>query len=187
MKIIHGIKFGGLQHKIFNLMLIFIAALIGSYVAVSVFQQNNLKTIVEKASQEQQASITTVSEAAMEAAVSASMVKTTALQTYIADDLFSDVRSSVMTLHSFAEQLFEHADAFPAHPFYPPDKKNDGGPSVQMQHETGVDPESSELLGLAANMSEIMLSMFENSDRLSSCFVATADGCILFVDDRAGA
>ena len=40
---------------------------------------------------------------------------------------------------------------------------------------------------MAANMSEVMLAMFENSEKLSSCFVATTDGCILFVDDRAAA
>ena len=36
MKIIRGIKIGGLQQKIFNLILIFIIALIGTYTAVSV-------------------------------------------------------------------------------------------------------------------------------------------------------
>ena len=34
-------------------------------------------------------------------------------------------------------------------------------------------------------MSEIMLAMYKNSDKLNSCFVATTDGCILFVDDRS--
>ena len=187
MKFFHGIKLGGLQQKIFNLMLIFIIALIGVYVAVSVFQQNNLTKIVEDTGREQQASISKVSEETMEAMISASMTKTTALQAYIADDLFSDVRSDVLTLQAFASELFEHADSIPAHAYSAPDKANDGVASVQMQHESGVDPAKSQSLGLVANMSEVMLSMFEGSDRLSSCFVATTDGCILFVDDRAGA
>lgn len=186
MRFIHGIKFGGLHQKIFNLMLIFIVALVGVYLAVSVFQQKELSAVVEQASVKQQDSIAEVSEKTMETAVSASLIKTTALQAYIADDLFSDVRTDVLTLQSFASELFSHAEAFSPHPFSPPVRSNDGIPSVQMQHETGVDPYSSESLGLAANMSEIMLSMFKNSDRLSSCFVATSDGNILFVDDRAG-
>jgi len=187
MKNFFGIKIGGLQQKIFNLMLIFIAALIAVYVSVSMFQQNSLTSVVEDASKKQQESITAVSEHTMEMTAAASMTKTTALQAYIADDLFSDVKSDVLTLQSFAAQLFAHSEMFSAHAFYPPDKSNDGVPSVQMQHEKGVDPSSSTALGLAANMSEIMLSMFESSDKLSSCFVATPDGCILFVDDRAGA
>ena len=185
MKVIRGIKIGGLQQKIFNLMLIFILVLIGSYLAVSVYQQKNLTDVVMQANEEQQKAISTVSEETMEAVLNVSMSRTTALQAYIADDLFSDVRTDVQTLQAFATELFEHAESFRAHPFYPPDAANDGIASVQMQHEDGVDPADSEALGLVANMSEIMLAMFENSDKLSSCFVATPDGCILFADDRA--
>ena len=186
MKIIRGIKIGGLQQKIFNLMLVFIAALIGAYTAVSVYQQRNLTSVVQEASAEQQASITAVSEETMQTVLETSMSRTTALQAYIANDLFADVRTDVLTLQAFANELFAHADSFAPHPFYEPDAANEGIPSVQMQHEAGVDPAESETLGLVANMSEIMLAMFQHSNKLSSCFVATTDGCILYVDDRAG-
>ncbi|MBQ3865571.1 MAG: SpoIIE family protein phosphatase [Clostridia bacterium] len=187
MRYFHGIKLGGLHQKIFNLMLIFILALIGLFVAVSVVQQNSLTKVVQEASAGQQASITAVSENTMEETVQATMARTTALQAYIADDLFSDVKTDVLTLHSFATELFAHAEAFRPHAFAPPLKANDGVASVQMQHETGVDPDASGDLGLVANMSEVMLSMFKSSRQLNSCFVATTDGCILFVDDRSGA
>ena len=49
MKVIRGIKIGGLQQKIFNLMLFFIVALIAVYAAVSVYQQKNLAGIVKEA------------------------------------------------------------------------------------------------------------------------------------------
>ena len=62
MKIIRGIKIGGLQQKIFNLMLIFIVALVGAYAAVAAYQQKNLTSVVRRASEEQQAAITAVSE-----------------------------------------------------------------------------------------------------------------------------
>ena len=185
MKIIRGIKFGGLQQKIFNLIVIFIAALIAVYSAVSVYQQKNLAKIVEEASTEQQIAIQTVSEETMQGVLNESMARLTALQAYIADDLFVDVQTDVRTLQAFAETLFEHADSFPDHPFYEPDAANDGTAAAQVQHEEGVDPASSEDLALAANMSEMMLSMFESSDKLDSCFIATTDGCILFVDDRS--
>ncbi len=186
MKFIHGIKFGGLQQKIFNLMLIFILALIAAFVAISLVQQKNLSAVVQKANTEQQASIAEVSDTTMNLTVTRSMKKTTALQAYIADDLFSDVRSNVLTLQSYAAQLFAHAESVPAHPYNPPDKSKDGMATAQMQHEAGVDPADSASLGLVANMSELMVSMFENNDRMSSCFVATADGTILYVDDRSG-
>ena len=94
MKIIRGIKLGGLQQKIFNLMLIFIVALIGVYAAVSVYQQKNLSAVVREANYEQQSSITAVSEETMKAVLDTSMSRTTALQAYIANDLFADVQTT---------------------------------------------------------------------------------------------
>ncbi len=186
MKYVRGLKIGGLQQKLLNLMLIVIAALIAVFVLVNVYQQRSLSRIVEEASVQQQASITAVSEATMEGVLQSTITRTTALQSYIAGDLFGDVKTDVLTLQTLATEIYAHADAFSPHPFAPPDPRNDGVASVQVQHEEGVDPYASEALGLVANMSEIMLSMFRNSDRLSSCFVATADGCILYVDDRSG-
>ncbi len=185
MRFFHGIKLGGLQQKIFNLMLIFILVLIGVYVTVSVVLQNDLSKIVQNASIEQQNSITEVSEQTMKTAVTASMAKSTALQAYIADDLFGDVRTDVLTLQSFANELFAHADSFSPHVFYPPDKANDGIPTAQVIHEPGVKPEDSAILGLVANMSEVMVSMFDASDKLSGIYVGTADGNLLFVNDRS--
>ena len=186
MKIIRGIKIGGLQQKIFNLMLIFIVALVGAFVAVSIYQQNHLTAIVEEASREQQASITAVSEETMEAVLEMSMTKTTALQAYIADELFADVRSDVLTLQAFATELFEHAESFARQPVDALSPGRDGETSIQLVHEEGISPEDSELLGLVANMSEIMSSMYDSSDKLSSLFVGTADGIMLLVNDRPG-
>lgn len=186
MKIIKGIKIGGLQQKIFNLMLIFIVAMIGAYAAVAVYQQKNLTNVVQEASVEQQTAIAVESEETMLAVLDTSMSRTTALQAYIANDLFVDVQTDVLTLQTFAEELFAHQDLFLPHPFSPPLAENDGVPSVYVLHEPGVDPQDSQMLGLTANMSEILLARFTASDKLSGCFVGTADGNLLAVSDRSG-
>ena len=186
MRIIRGIKLGGLQQKIFNLVLLFIVALIGAYAAVAVYQQRNLTSVVEEASVEQQASITQVSEETMRTVLEKSMSRTTALQAYIANDLFSDVRADVLTMQAFAEELFAHADRFSPHPLSPPLQEKDGVPSAYVLHEPGIDPQNSEILGLVANMSEIMLARFTASGKLSGCFVGTADGNLLVVNNRSG-
>lgn len=186
MKIINGIKIGGLQQKIFNMMLILILLLMGAYAAVSVWEQNNLKHIVQQASDEQQESIENISEETMKEVLDSSMVQTTALQAYIADDLFSDVQTDVLTMKAFAEELYKHEDQFTVHEFYPPLAENDGTPSAYVLHEPGVDPQDSQILGLVANMSEILLASFSASDNLSGCFVGTTDGNLLAVNDRSG-
>ena len=186
MKVVRGIKIGGLQQKIFNLMLVIILALITVYAAVSIYQQKNLTHIVQEADDRQQEAIETVSAETMRSVLTTSMSRTTALQAYIANDLFADVRTDVLTLQAIATELFAHADSLSAHAYHLPNAADDGVATVQIQHEEGVDPAESEALGLVANMGEIMLAMYKNSDKLDSCFIATPDGCILYVDDRAG-
>jgi len=160
--------------------------LVGAFVAVSVYQQHHLSDIVSEAGNRQQASITDVSEATMEAVLEQSLTKTTALQAYIAGDLFGDVKADVQTLQAFATELFAHEEQFSSHPFSPPLKEKDGVPSVYVLHEEGADPQDSGMLGLIANMSEVMMARFSASDKLSGCFVGTADGNLLAVNDRAG-
>ena len=186
MKNIKGIKIGGLQQKIFNLMLIFIVVFVGIFAAITVWAQKSLTALVRESGEQQQASITAVSEETMKAVLNTSMTQSTALQAYIADDLFGDVRTDVMTLQAFATELFEHEDSFSPHPVSAPSRANDGVASVMMIHEPDAVPEDSKSLGLIGNMSEIMLAMYRASDKLSGCFVATADGNLLFVNDRAG-
>ena len=186
MKNIKGIKIGGLQQKIFNLMLIFIVVFVGIFAAITVWAQKSLTVLVRESGEQQQASITAVSEETMKAVLNTSMTQSTALQAYIADDLFGDVRTDVMTLQAFATELFEHEDSFSPHPVSAPSRANDGVASVMMIHEPDAVPEDSKSLGLIGNMSEIMLAMYRASDKLSGCFVATADGNLLFVNDRAG-
>ncbi len=185
MKIIKGIKIGGLQQKIFNLVLAVIVLLIGVYSAVGYMQQKGLAKVVGEAGARQQQSITEISEQTMDAVLNTTLTQTTALQGYIADDLFNDVRTDVQTLQAFATELFEHAEYFPAHPVDVPDAANDGKATAMLVHEEGADPAASEDLGLVGNMSEIMVAMYEASDKLSSVFVGTTDGNMVLVNDRS--
>ncbi len=186
MKIIKGLKLGGLQQKVFNLVLLFILLLMGVYAVATIWFQRRLSDVVQDVSARQQESITEVSEQTMETILRLSMTRTTALQGYIADDLFNDVRTDVLTLQAFATELFAHEEIFTDHPVAAPSISNDGKPAVMLIHEDGVDPADSELLGLVGNMSEIMLAMYEASDKLSSVFVGTADGNMILVNDRSG-
>ena len=186
MKKIFGLTFGGLQQKILNLVLIFILAIVGVYVSVAVYQSKSLSNTVSEASEEQQKSINSASNETMDAVVVASLTRSTGMQAYIADDMFSDVKRDVLTLQSFATALFNSSYNFNSRLVSYPDPANDGIATAQLQHEEGIDPENTETLGLISNMSDVMISMFNSSDKLNSCFIGTADGLILYVDDRSG-
>ncbi|MCR5167275.1 MAG: SpoIIE family protein phosphatase [Oscillospiraceae bacterium] len=180
-----GLTLGGLQQKILNLVLIFLLAMIAVFAAVSVYQAKRLSAVVDVAGSEQQQAIKNVSEETMRQVIEGSMAKTNALQAYIADDMFSDVKSDVAALQSLAEGLFEHRENFEPYPAYLPDPADNGRLTAQVLCEEGVDYKQSEDLGIAAHMSETMVAICENSRYLDNCFFGLADGTHLCVDDRA--
>ena len=184
MKIIRGIKIGGLQQKIFDLMLVVIFLLVATYVTLMFFINKDLSNLVQKTNVEQQESITNISEQTMETVLSTAMTQTTALQAYIANDLFMGVRSDVLTLQTIAEGLLANSDLFQERKIDPPSAANDGKTSAQLVHEDGVDPDDSEMLGIVANLSDVMMAMYESSDNVSSIFIGTSDGNMVLVNDR---
>ncbi len=180
-----GLKLGGLQQKILNLVLVFLLALMTIFAGVSFYQVTTLDTVVDDASREQQDAIGKVSDDTMHQVIGNSMIKTNALQAYIADDMFSDVKTDVATLQSLATELFEHMDSFEPYPFALPDPAKDGEFSAQVIFEDGVDYTKSEYLGIAAHMSDTMIAMCEQSGYLDNCFIGLADGTHLCVDDQS--
>ena len=177
-----GLTLGGLQQKILNLVLIFLLALMAVYAGVSIYQSNRLTRIVNDASSEQQEAIEKVSGNTMHQVIDGSMTKTNALQAYIADDMFIDIKTDVATLQSLATGLFEHMGSFEPAEAALPDPAKDGTLSAQVLCEEGVDYTKSEYLGTAAHMSETMIAMCERSEYLSNCFIGLADGTLLCVD-----
>ena len=180
-----GLTIGGLQQKILNLVLIFMLAMIGVFSAVSFYQSKKLSKTVKEARDEQQQAIETVSQDTMHQVINGTLVKTTALQAYIADDMFADLKSDVMTMQTLAQQLFSHKDTITPHPFSLPDASKNGQPTAQVLHEKGVDYKNSKYLGVAAHMSESMIAMYKSSGKLSNCFIGLADGTLICIDEQS--
>jgi len=95
MKKLFGLKIGGLQSKILNLVLFFLIATVGTFGVVSYYQSKELAKVVDDAKTKQQLSIEKVSGGTMQQVIDKSMTKTNALQAYVADDMFSEVKNDV--------------------------------------------------------------------------------------------
>ena len=186
MKKVFGIKLGGLQQKIVNLVLIFMLAIVAVFAAVSVYQSKNLAKVVSDANEGQKKSIAEVSDKTIRDVIDRSMVQNTALEAYIANDLFSEVSGHVDALKGIAEKLFADDSNYGTYSSDKPRASDEGRAAVQLLTEEGVDPARSQLLGVIAKMSDAMESVYTASGRLNSCFVAAADGNCLIVDDRSG-
>ncbi|MBO5623098.1 MAG: hypothetical protein J5959_15885, partial [Butyrivibrio sp.] len=121
MKKILWFKFGGLEHKILNVVLLVFIAAVGCVLAVSANKSKRLAKIVGTTRVEQQAAIQERSTDTLMKSIETSLTKTNALQAYIADDMFADIKSDVMTLQSLTKGIFENSDMLGESEFELPD------------------------------------------------------------------
>ena len=188
MKKYKRITIGGIQQKIFNLVLITIILVIAAFIVVIVYQTGKLSVIVKESSDSQKQSIAAISGDTMDAVLDANLTQSTKMQANIAGNIFGDAAHVVNIVADYTEKLFADPDNYPSREAALPDKANDGKPSVQVLTEKGIDlsdPEISGKLGLIGNLSDLMLAVYSNAN-VDSCYVALPDGVMLLVDDHAG-
>ena len=187
MKKYKNLTFGGIQQKIFNLVLIMLLLIMAAYSVMILYQMKNLTGLVTETNEEQKGAITATSRQIMDAVIAQTQTSRTQMQAYIADNMFSGTADTVGTLAEYTRLLFESPQQYPARAVARPNAALDGTASVQLLTEEGVDPDDpavAEKLGLIGNLSELMLSMYGNAE-VDSCYVALPEGVMLLVDDHA--
>ena len=189
MKKIKNLVIGGIQNKIFNLVLFAIVLIVAVYTAVFLWQYKALRTLVEETNADQKESITRLSDSTMHSVIENSLVSGTKMRTEFADNLFQELRGNVMMTAEYAGTLFADPDSVPAAEAFRPDPDLDGRVSVQLVTAEGVDieePAVARKIGLIANMSGMMSAMCQNA-RVDSAFIALPEGVMLIADsDSAG-
>ena len=185
MKKIMGMTFGGLQKKMIRLVLAVLFVTIGIYTAVTIYQNNMLKDVVEETRVVQEQAISQSSRETMTQILERSFVTTTGLEAQVVDNEFAEVVNNVVMLQSMAQGLFENKDSLQPVEYGLPDPSKDGTASAMVLCEEGVDYRSSEYLGIIAHMSSPMIAMLESSGKISACYIGLADGTDLCVDTVA--
>ena len=181
------ITLGGIQQKIFNLVLIVLILVMAAYSVVIFHQMNAISSLTSDASEKQRTAITDISENTMQSVINQSLTSITQTQAQIADNLFSRTADVVNSLGDYTRLLFENQERYPFREVRRPDAKTDGTASVQLLAGEGVDlndPVIAEKLGLIGNLSEMMLSIYAHAE-VDSCYVALPDGVMLLTDDHA--
>ena len=187
MKKVGKIVLGGLYQKIFNLALYSIILVIAAYTVVLLYQVSNLRRLVTETNAKQKESIAAISRQTMDSVLSSSMLSSTRERSYIANDLFTDAAEKVMMLGDYAGKIFADPDAYPLHEFSLPDPAKDGEITVQLLVDEDAkpnDPDVNNRLGLVANMSDMLVSLFQIGG-LNSCYIALPDGVMLLADNNS--
>ena len=189
MKKIRNIVLGGIQQKVFNLVLITIILVVAAYTAVIVYQVGYINTLVTDTNNQQKQSIIATSRETMDAVIQNSLSTDTKMEAMIADNLFKNLAGAVSMLGDYAEKILDNPEAYSERPVEAPDPSMEGIITAQLLTERGTDaeePQLSYMLGLMGNMSEMMTALYRTS-RISSCYVALPDGAMIMVDDHAAA
>ena len=183
MRKIRNITLGGIQQKVFNLVLIMIVLVMAVYSVVIYYQMNHIGGIVTKTGEQQKAAIAAISRETMDRVIAGSLGTGTRMQAQIADNMFSDTADTVNTVADAARMLLEAPERWSAHEVQGPDAALDGRASVQLLTAEGVDPDApglAEKLGLIGNLSETMLAVYRNAE-VDSCYIALPEGVMLLV------
>ena len=189
MKKFKNLVIGGIQQKVFNLVLVTILLLIAAYTAVIVYQSSSLKKLTAETNLRQKEAIAEISETTMDAVVADSLTSKAEMAAMLADDLFVRLSSTVQILADNAENLLQTPELYSARPFALPDASTEGKISLQLVGETNrmpEDPAVLEKLSLLANLSDVMTALYRNAGT-SSVYIAVPEGYMLCVDDKADA
>ena len=189
MKKFKNLVIGGIQQKVFNLVLVTILLLIAAYTAVIVYQSSSLKKLTAETNLRQKEAIAEISETTMDAVVADSLTSKAEMAAMLADDLFVRLSSTVQILADNAENLLQTPELYSARPFALPDASMEGKISLQLVGETNrmpEDPAVLEKLSLLANLSDVMTALYRNAGT-SSVYIAVPEGYMLCVDDKSDA
>ncbi len=102
MKKYKNLVIGGIENKLFNMILITSIILSLAFIGMTVYQSNVLKDLTATTSEQQKESITGITTHVMDEVVRDSMDRTTALEAYIADELFHGLGTRVEMLQEYA-------------------------------------------------------------------------------------
>ena len=187
MKKIKNIVIGGIQQKVFNLVLITIILMMAAYTVVVIYQYGHLSRLSAETNDMQKSSITTISQETMDAVLEADLTQSTELQAYIVSDYFGDAAGVVNILADYAGHLFSDPEAWASRDVSAPDQALDGEISAQLLTDEGVDisdPAVAQKLGLIGNMADMMTALYADAN-VDSCYVALPEGMMLLVDDHS--
>ena len=188
MKKIRNLVIGGIENKVFNLILaaVLITALV--FMGGFIYQNRMLEQLSRESSEKQQESITGFINQVMDQVVQQTMDRNTEQEAALADEMFHDLETRVRMMANYAQKLFEDEDLKVDRPsvFTTPDPARDGEITPQLILAKGVDAgEMADRISIASEMADMMISLFSASAETNSCFIALPEGAFLVVDDRS--
>ncbi len=187
MKRFKNLVIGGIENKVFNLILITVILLTAAFMAVSVNQNNMLARLANESSQRQQASIDEITGEVMDQVVRHSLARSNRTEADIANALFEAAGERVTFLADCATRLLANAEDYAPKPFAGPNPADDGAWTAKVIFSPGVvtkDPTINRKVGLIANLFDTMIALCPATD-CATVYIGLPEGVHLSVSDNS--
>jgi len=188
MKKIWKFVIGGIENKIFNLVLVTFLTVAGVYMSVIWFQSSELASLVSSTNSRQQESIRDISDQTMQSMIDSSLARMTNLNAMKIDETFQTLESHVWFMNDYASRLLANPQNYESISVSEPDPDNAGITCAQILYDENVDRDSASIrrtVGLLGNMANLMETLYNNFYNLNSCFIGTDDGVMMIIDDKS--
>ena len=183
MKKARNLIIGGIQGRIFNLILFTVILLCAAGIFVFLNQNYMLSEVVSESSRQQRDAITEITSSVMDEAVGQTLERANRNEAKIAGEMFDAAGNRIMFLADCAAGIAASPDSFTPRPFSGPDLSRDGEWAMKVIFADGVDwtdPALTSRVGLLANMEEMMISLCR-SFGASNAYIALPEGAHLSV------
>lgn len=187
MRRFKNLVIGGIQSKVFNLILLTVLLLGIASLAFSLYQNSVLTRLADDSRLQQQESIGNITGQVMDSVVETSLARSGRTGAAIFDSVFRDEANRVNFLARRAAELFAHPKNYPVREWSVPDPENDGTWTAKVIFSEGVRPEDPAIaakLGLVFNLSEDMISLMRSYDA-DALYIGMPEGLHLTVGDSS--
>ena len=188
MRKFKNLVIGGIETKIFNLILFTVIVIAGAFLGITLYQGNMLASLTAETSVKQQETTSAIISDTMSTVMRTSMERTTDLEAQLSDGMFRDILSRVKLVADYAENVLSNPDDFPRRAYSAPDPATTGTLAGHVLWADDVDPEDPEIIdrtGLGANLFDMMLSLCEATES-DDIYVGLPEGIFLSVSASAG-
>ncbi len=185
MKRFKKLVIGGIETKVFNLILLTVVLLTIAYLMVSARHARMLAQVVAESGERQQEAITEITTTVMDQVVTKSLARSNQTEAQMADRQFEDAGDRILFLADRATTLLADAGDYALQPYAGPDPGDDGTWTAKVIFAEGVDandPAVAAKVGLMANLFDTMISLCP-SFGASTVYIGLPEGVHLSVSD----
>ncbi len=175
---------GGIESKLFTLILISVIVITVTGFLVTDYQNSLLSSLTADTSVRQREAIGEITSSVMDQVIDQNMDRIIGMEAYIANGMFQELKNRVQIVGEYSTKLLNDPGAAEPAAYSGPDAATDGQLTAKVLLADGIDPSDPEVqehLGLLANMSKALILMCF-ADEAKNAYITTPDGLTLMVD-----